>query len=412
MTEPVMPNSIPATASENEEQKLLVFSDDWGRHPSSCQHLVRQLLDRVDVTWVNTIGMRPPRLDRVTIARASEKLGGWFRRSGGSAESIATDSAHSGDQTKDGPRVIDSKMWPWMSHRWDRWLNRKLLVSQLSEAARNATVITTIPIVCDLVEHLPAARWVYYCVDDFSVWPGLDGKTLGRMEDELLPKMDAVVAVSDTLVESLSARGCQAELMTHGVDLSFWQQAKDLVSQDESSAPLALFWGVIDRRMNAEWILSLADALAEFCIRLVGPMQDPDPRLLKHPKIDLPGPVDFQQLPALAAKADVLIMPYADLPVTRAMQPLKLKEYLATGKPVVTSSLPTTDKLAAVLDVATDQQQFVDLVRRRGSGEIDSTQEQARESMLSTEGWATKAEWLFRHLNGASSVSQTGITDA
>ena len=41
---------------------LLVFADDWGRHPSSCQHLISRLLDRHRVAWVNTVGMRPPRL--------------------------------------------------------------------------------------------------------------------------------------------------------------------------------------------------------------------------------------------------------------------------------------------------------------------------------------------------------------
>ena len=42
---------------------FIVFSDDWGRHPSSCQHLFRRLLPRYRTFWVNTIGMRRPRLD-------------------------------------------------------------------------------------------------------------------------------------------------------------------------------------------------------------------------------------------------------------------------------------------------------------------------------------------------------------
>ena len=57
---------------------LLVFSDDWGRHPSSCQHLMRQLLDRYNVIWVNTIGTRAPRLDMATLSRAAGKLKSWI----------------------------------------------------------------------------------------------------------------------------------------------------------------------------------------------------------------------------------------------------------------------------------------------------------------------------------------------
>ena len=58
---------------------LLVFSDDWGRHPSSCQHLIHHLLGDYSVTWVNTIGMRPPRFDLLTVKRGLEKLNGWIK---------------------------------------------------------------------------------------------------------------------------------------------------------------------------------------------------------------------------------------------------------------------------------------------------------------------------------------------
>ena len=58
---------------------FLVFADDWGRHPSSCQHLVRRLLDRHTATWVNTIGMRPPRLDLLTLKRGLGKVRQWLR---------------------------------------------------------------------------------------------------------------------------------------------------------------------------------------------------------------------------------------------------------------------------------------------------------------------------------------------
>ena len=61
-----------AEASGPAGGSLLVFADDWGRHPSSCQHLVRRLLDRHQVYWVNTIGTRTPRLN---LATGSEPVG-------------------------------------------------------------------------------------------------------------------------------------------------------------------------------------------------------------------------------------------------------------------------------------------------------------------------------------------------
>ena len=56
------------------QPRLVVFADDWGRHPSSCQHLVGGLVDRFDVLWVNTIGTRPPRLSVEDAGKAVGRL--------------------------------------------------------------------------------------------------------------------------------------------------------------------------------------------------------------------------------------------------------------------------------------------------------------------------------------------------
>src|SRR5262245_66433949 len=61
-----------------ETSPLLVFSDDWGRHPSSCQHLIAKLLPHRSVTWVNTIGTRPPGLNWSTLTRGLGKVRSWL----------------------------------------------------------------------------------------------------------------------------------------------------------------------------------------------------------------------------------------------------------------------------------------------------------------------------------------------
>ena len=301
---------------------LLVFSDDWGRHPSSCQHLIRELLPSHSVTWVNTIGMRPPRLDLITFKRGLEKLSQWTQ-----PHTAAGDSA----RLPSGLHVINAKMWPWMKHRWDRKINRHLLTRQLKETASDCVAITTIPIVADLIGHMPVDRWIYYCVDDFSVWPGLDGASLLKQENKLLDKVDDIICVSETLRKSVKSRGRDSSLLTHGVDIEFWQHPKQQVTPNDVGLPndrhIALFWGVVDRRMNADWLIGLADA--------------------------------FEKLPSLAKLAHVLIMPYADLPVTRAMQPLKLKEYLATLRPVVVSPLPAVEPLKQCVEIAASQSLFI-----------------------------------------------------
>src|SRR5689334_23104520 len=105
---------------------LLVFADDWGRHASSCQHLVRQLLPRREVCWVNTIGMRPPRLDLATITRGAGKIRGWLSPPGRAAEPLP-----------DHLRVANPIMWPWFTTRFDRRLNRALLSRQSAAFAQS-----------------------------------------------------------------------------------------------------------------------------------------------------------------------------------------------------------------------------------------------------------------------------------
>src|SRR5262249_14319840 len=150
---------------------LLVFADDWGRHPSSCQHLVRRLLAKHPVCWVNTIGTRVPQFDLATLRRGLGKLRQWLRpRRSGLRVPLP-----------ENLRVLNPLMWSWLRSGCDRRLNRTLLSSQLGAAMRNVTTapvaITTLPIVADLMGVLPVQSWVYYCVDDFGRWPGLDQKT-------------------------------------------------------------------------------------------------------------------------------------------------------------------------------------------------------------------------------------------
>jgi len=128
-------------------------------------------------------------------------------------------------------------------------------------------------------------------------------------------------------------------------------------------------------------------------IVLIGPQQDPDPALASIRQLHLTGPLPFEQLPHAAALADVLIMPYADLPVTRAMQPLKLKEYLATGKPVVVRDLPATRDWDDCLDTVSDAADFADGVLRRFDGGLPRGQRVAR-GRLVKESWRSKARQL------------------
>lgn len=380
------PSETPARSAP----PLLVFADDWGRHPSSCQHLTRCLLPGHRVLWVNTIGMRTPRLNVSTLKRGFEKLLHWSRRSANGSAAVLPENL----------QVVNPRMWPWFTSSRDRRLNRHLLLRALNPLVtalpEPPVAITTLPIVADLMGSLPVRRWVYYCVDDFSQWPGLDQRTLGQLEETVVREAEVLIAVSETLRSRLDRMGRASHLLTHGFDPAHWRSFADALPQaDRLPRPFVLYFGVVDRRMDTSLVRRLAQDMTDGTILLLGPNDNPDPELMKLPRVVSWPPLPYEQLPAITHAADVLVAPYADLPVTRAMQPLKLKEYMATGRPVVARRLPSTQEWGDCLDLADNAEEFSTLVRRRLAEGVSREQSAARQR-LDRETWDAKARLFAR----------------
>lgn len=382
-------------AEISQPASLVVFSDDWGRHPSSCQHLVKRLLPSYRILWVNTIGTRAPRLDLATFRRVREKVRQWSMSAPRPDDADAVDLHHN-------LRVVNPRMWPWFSKSYDRRLNSFLLNRQLSSLIealpQPVTALTTLPITADLCGQLPVNKWLYYCVDDFGEWPGLDGDTLRLMDVQMIRAADEIVAVSRHLQRFIASQGRESRLLTHGVDLKHWESAAPPNTETEVipkgiTGPLAVFWGVVDQRLNVDMLIALSQSMTTGNIVLVGPQQDPDPRLQDLRNVHLIGPRPFHMLPEIARRAETLIMPYADLPVTRAMQPLKMKEYLATGKPVVVSRLPAVEEWHDCLDICLSPEQFAATVLKRLASDVPTDQYIARQR-LQDESWESKAAEL------------------
>jgi glycosyltransferase involved in cell wall biosynthesis len=271
--------------------------------------------------------------------------------------------------------------------------------------------ITTMPTAADLVGELPVSHWVYYCVDDFSAWPGIDQVAARELEDRLIDNADVLVAASEPLCDRIAGRGRMAQLLTHGVDVEFWSASRSRLSDGyitpdfvppsllHLSPPFIVFWGLIDRRLDLAILRELSASLTEGTIVLIGPEDRPDPALAQLPRVVRRPAVPLADLPAVAAAAAVLVMPYADAPVTRAMQPLKLKEYLATGKPAVVRDLPATRPWADCLDVASAPQDFAAAVLRRLATGCPASQRLAR-MRLAAEDWPAKATEFARLVRG------------
>lgn len=379
--------------------RLIVFSDTWGIHPSSCQHLVGRLAARQATIWVNTIGMRRPQPSRGDVAKVRAQVGRW----------LASHRATAARAVPHAPlTVLDPVMWPGFHRAWERRLNGRLLARALRQHSRAAadgrprtrtTVLTTLPIAGALIDHIEADAWIYYCVDDFTAWPSLDGQVMRELEQRLIARADRIVAASQELQARIAARGRPAALLTHGVDLAQWRAvdggARDAVPLPWMQAlrrPIVLFWGLIDERLDVAWLQALASSLGGAgSVVLIGPVQAPHAALAAVPGLYVPGALPYDELPRAAAAADVLIMPYRETAATRAMQPLKLMEYLATDKPVVMRNLPAVGEWRDAADVVDSADTFVRTVCERARDGLPEGQRRARRRVLN-ESWDAKAK--------------------
>jgi glycosyltransferase involved in cell wall biosynthesis len=382
---------------------LLVFADDWGRHPSSCQHLVAKLASKYQVWWINTIGMRPPRLDHTTLIRGIGKLHCWTR--------AKDHGLHTGN-----PIVMNPWMWPWIRRRFDRRLNRTLLRRQLEPILRSMSAppvaITTLPITADIMDCLPVRHWVYYCVDNFAKWPLLENRTLEQMEADVVRRSARLIAASENLRDRLLQMGRPAHLLMHGVDLDHWRTSdrEGLAALDGLERPLVVFWGLIDRRIDTEFVRQTALRMVRGTVLLAGPTQNPDPSLWKIPRVKHVPALPYHDLPRLASQAAVLIMPYVDQPVTRFMQPLKLTEYLATNKPIVARDLPANRSWSDCLDLADTPGAFAAAVSHRICEGLPAVQRLSR-CRLSEESWTAKAQQFERWALRAGETAQPVVEE-
>jgi glycosyltransferase involved in cell wall biosynthesis len=368
MTGPVAPPAV--------RPRLIVFSDDWGRHVSSSQHLARELLAEYQIDWIHTIGTRRPRMHWRDVRRSFGKLREW------SVGAKRTD-------VPDGLRLHAPVMWPGFRGAVARGANARMLDRclrrVLASGPEPVALITTVPLVADVARRHGHRRWIYYCVDALDQWTGLDGPVLRAMELELLRYTTAVVATSQPLVERLCADGADPVLITHGVDLEQWRVPR--APRERRVRPQALFWGCANERLDAATCLALAEHTD---LHLVGRVDGAPPALLDDPRIVFEPALPQDQLPLRAAAADVLVMPYNHSPATLALQPLKLKEYLATGLPTVVTDLPAIAPWSDALDVAADPGAFVASVLARAGAPLPEAQVAARQR-LARESWRTKA---------------------
>jgi UDP-galactopyranose mutase len=201
------------------------------------------------------------------------------------------------------------------------------------------------PMMLPFSRHIQAACTVYDCMDELANFR-FAPKALLNLERELFAIADVVFTGGYSLYEAKKDRHPNIHPFPSSVDRAHFAQARatDAAPDDQSYLPRPRFgfYGVIDERMDLEMISGLADAHPEWSIVMVGPVVKIDPADLPHrPNIHYLGGKQYEELPHYLGGWDVALMPFAINESTKFISPTKTPEYLAGGRPVV--STPITD---------------------------------------------------------------------
>lgn len=382
----VQPNQIQ---HDPKRLSFIVFSDDWGVHPSSSQHLFRRIALNHNILWVNTIGMRNPRLTWSDFNKIIRKIKKMFGSLWSTPKECAENSLL---------HVRQPFMLPFSSIPLVRKFNRYSVAWSIRQSKslldiNNAILVSTVPNACDYVEILDNSKVIYYCVDDFIQWPGINHKVIREMENQLLERSEVLIATSHKLYHKLRKTGKPTHLLTHGVDVRLFSH--DALAEHPCLTnipkPRVGYFGLIDERSDQSLIATISSSMKDYSFVMAGPIAADFSYLKACSNIYFTGSVKYAELPSLIKGLDILFIPYLVNDFTDSISPLKLKEYLVTGKPVITTPLAEAKIFAQYLVIANSLEEWrialIDSLNQNHQLKFESIMK-----VMRSESWENKAQ--------------------
>ena len=194
------------------------------------------------------------------------------------------------------------------------------------------------PMMLAFSRSVVAGCTVYDCMDELSAFRFAPPDLLA-LEEELLSTADLVFTGGYSLYEAKRTRHPDVRPFPSSVDVPHFARARDR-TPGRGASPRFGFYGVIDERMDLALLGQLAAARPDWTIEVVGPVVKIDPAdLPRHDNLYYPGSRTYDELPATIAGWDVALMPFAINEATRFISPTKTPEYLAAGRPVVSTPI-------------------------------------------------------------------------
>ncbi len=368
---------------------IICFANDWSGDPLSKKQVMLRLAQHNRVLWVNSLHNRRPQLTRKDTRRVIQKLRG-FRR---------------------GLQQVSPNIWvltplylPFMKSSLIQKFNRIILGRQLRSALsslnfRDPISWTYAPTSSDIVGTLGERKIIYHCVDDFSAFSDA-AVEVRRCEETLLAKSNLVLVCSTRLLEAKGRMNPHTYLVTHGVDYAHFRTATEpgtRIANELRSLPRPIlgFHGLIADWVDLPLIAELAKLKPSWSIVLVGKADTNLDPLNDLPNVHYLGHRTYDRLPEYLCGFDVALLPFVMNQLTISSNPLKLREYLAAGLPVVSAPLPEALKFESLVRTAGTAKEYVrEIEMFLEAGNTGPSAE--RSAKVACEAWEYKIEEMMR----------------
>jgi glycosyltransferase involved in cell wall biosynthesis len=397
-------SSYVDTRSVLHGRDMLCFGHDWGGDPLSKTHLMRLLARDNRILWINSIGYRAPTASKRDFGRVLDKLRAAQRPV---------------EEVEENLFVLNPLAIPAYGVPLVQRANRALLGMQVRRAMFElgfSRVVNWVfnPTAAVVAGALGEDMVVYYCVDDFTAFAGVPTE-LAALERTLLARADLVVVSSDALLQKKSKDSSRVKLVRHGVAFDHFQKALAAETQVPAEVarlprPILGYFGL----MAPDWIdvdllMRVAERFSSGSLVLLGRVTMDLSRLTALPNVHLLGRKPFAMLPAYCKGFDVALNPFPLSEVTRSSNPLKVREYLAAGLPVVSTRIPEVERLAEVR-VADSVEEFFGAIER---ALFKPGPNAARSECMRGESWEAKLDEVRRAVASvARDASRNGVVAA
>lgn len=319
---------------------ILCFSHDWSGDPLSKTHLMRLLARENRILWVNSIGYRAPTVSKADLGRIARKFAA---------------AAQPVREVEPNIFVLNPLAIPAYGRPWIRAFNQRLLKFLVQRAMRRLRFRRAInwifnPAAAVIAGRLGENLLIYHCVDEYTAFSGVGASALGELEEQLLRKSDLVLVSADRLYQSKAHLNPHTHVVRHGVDFDHFRAALEPATQIPAEIanlprPVLGFFGLVADWVDVDLMAEMARRFNRGSLVVLGKTTTDVSKLAALSNVHLLGRKPYAELPAYAKGFDVALLPFRLNELTLNASPLKVREYLAAGLPVVSTPIPEVEIL-------------------------------------------------------------------